>query len=77
MQKKLTPHSLRHTHTSLLAEAGVDLQRIMDRLGHTEDQTTTKIYLHIKRQKKRSFSKVRRTNEKPLIFLCGIKMAPK
>ncbi|WP_353856620.1 hypothetical protein [Bacillus sp. Bos-x628] len=25
----------------------MDLQRIMDRLGHTEDQTTTKIYLHI------------------------------
>ncbi|WP_422101495.1 tyrosine-type recombinase/integrase [Bacillus atrophaeus] len=31
IDKKLTPHTLRHTHTSLLAEAGVDLQRIMDR----------------------------------------------
>ncbi|MEB2272373.1 tyrosine-type recombinase/integrase [Bacillus safensis] len=30
IQKKLTPHSLRHTHTSLLAEAGVNLQRIID-----------------------------------------------
>lgn len=30
----LTPHSLRHTHTSLLAEAGVALEQIMDRLGH-------------------------------------------
>lgn len=32
---ELTPHSLRHTHTSLLAEAGVSLEQIMDRLGHT------------------------------------------
>lgn len=56
IQKKLTPHSLRHTHTSLLAEAGVDLQRIMDRLGHTEDQTTTKIYLHITKDRKKEAS---------------------
>ncbi|WP_254871007.1 tyrosine-type recombinase/integrase [Bacillus sp. Marseille-Q1617] len=31
---QLTPHSLRHTHTSLLAEAGVSLPQIMERLGH-------------------------------------------
>ncbi|MDX7996713.1 tyrosine-type recombinase/integrase [Bacillus subtilis] len=30
IDKKLTPHSLRHTHTSLLGEAGFDLQRIMN-----------------------------------------------
>jgi integrase len=36
----LTPHSLRHTHTSLLAEAGVGLQEIMNRLGHKDDDTT-------------------------------------
>ena len=43
----VTPHSLRHTHTSLLAEAGVDLDEIMDRLGHQDDATTRNIYLHI------------------------------
>nr|WP_189318109.1 tyrosine-type recombinase/integrase [Bacillus sp. LLTC93] len=53
---ELTTHSLRHTHTFLLAEAGVDLQRIMDRLGHTEDQTTTKIYLHITKDRKKEAS---------------------
>lgn len=44
---QLTPHSLRHTHTSLLAEAGVGLEQIMDRLGHTDDHTTKNVYLHV------------------------------
>lgn len=35
LNQALTPHSLRHTHTSLLAEAKVGLEEIMDRLGHT------------------------------------------
>jgi integrase len=33
LNEDLTPHSLRHTHTSLLAEAGVTLEQIMDRLA--------------------------------------------
>ena len=52
----LTPHSLRHTHTSLLAEAGVDLLQIMDRLGHTDDQTTKNIYLHVTKTMKKEAS---------------------
>jgi integrase len=43
----LTPHSLRHTHTSLLAEAGVPLEAIKERLGHGDDEITERIYLHI------------------------------
>lgn len=43
----ITPHSLRHTHTSLLAEAGVSLEEIMDRLGHGDDEVTRKVYLHV------------------------------
>jgi integrase len=54
--KHLTPHSLRHTHTSLLAEAGVELLQIMDRLGHTEDETTTQVYLHITKDRKKEAS---------------------
>ncbi|WP_081791798.1 tyrosine-type recombinase/integrase [Sporolactobacillus terrae] len=42
VKKDLTPHALRHTHTSLLAEAGVDLIRIMERLGHVDDATIRK-----------------------------------
>lgn len=47
LNSDLTPHSLRHTHTSLLAEAGVGLEEIMDRLGHHDDEVTRKVYLHV------------------------------
>ena len=43
----ITPHTFRHTHTSLMAEAGVDLNTIMQRLGHKNDDITREIYLHI------------------------------
>lgn len=46
LNKSLTPHSLRHTHTSLLAEAEVPLEDIMERLGHTDDFTTRIVYRH-------------------------------
>nr|WP_245998333.1 tyrosine-type recombinase/integrase [Siminovitchia terrae] len=53
---QLTPHSLRHTHTSLLAEAGVGLEQIMDRLGHTDDHTTKNVYLHVTKEMKKEAS---------------------
>lgn len=46
LNESLTPHSLRHTHTSLLSEAGVSIERIMERLGHSDDNITKQIYLH-------------------------------
>jgi len=57
LNQDLTPHSLRHTHTSLLAEAGVELQDIMDRLGHSDDDTTKNIYLHVTKPKKKEASR--------------------
>ncbi|WP_328801992.1 tyrosine-type recombinase/integrase [Paenibacillus sp. LX16] len=56
LNENLTPHSLRHTHTSLLAEAGVGLQEIMDRLGHKDDDTTKHVYLHVTKPKKKEAS---------------------
>lgn len=56
LNESLTPHSLRHTHTSLLAEAGVGLPEIMDRLGHTDDETTKRIYLHVTKPMKKEAS---------------------
>lgn len=53
---KLTPHSLRHTHTSLLAEAGVGLTEIMERLGHKDDDTTRNVYLHATKTMKKEAS---------------------
>ncbi|MCF6411504.1 tyrosine-type recombinase/integrase [Alkalihalobacillus sp. EGI L200015] len=47
INKKLTPHSLRHTHTSLLIEAGVGIKEIQQRLGHGDINTTMNIYAHI------------------------------
>lgn len=50
---RLTPHVFRHTHTSLMAEAGVSLEQIQNRLGHSNDETTRAIYLHITKTRKK------------------------
>lgn len=52
----LTVHSLRHTHTSLLAEAGATFEEIMDRLGHKSDVITRAVYLHVTKTKKKEAS---------------------
>lgn len=56
LNESLTPHSLRHTHTSLLAEAGVNLEIIMERLGHSDDKTTRNVYLHVTKEAKKEAS---------------------
>ena len=45
--KKITPHGFRHTHASLLFEAGVTAKIISDRLGHNNVQITLDMYTHI------------------------------
>lgn len=45
--RKLTIHSLRHTHASLMMENGMDEQSIARRLGHTSSKVTKEIYLHV------------------------------
>jgi integrase len=52
LNEDLTPHSLRHTHTSLLAETGISLEQIMDRLGHI----TKNVYLHVTQEMKKEAS---------------------
>ncbi len=56
IKKEITPHGLRHTHTSLLAQAGVSLEEIMERLGHKDDSITREIYLHITKDMKKEAS---------------------
>ncbi|PGT73612.1 tyrosine-type recombinase/integrase [Priestia megaterium] len=56
LNSKLTPHSLRHTHTSLLAQAGVSLPQIMERLGHKDEDTTKNVYLHVTKEMKKEAS---------------------
>lgn len=45
--RRITPHVLRHTHTSLLAAAGVPLETISRRLGHEDSAITKRIYFHV------------------------------
>ncbi|MGO2099621.1 site-specific integrase [Vagococcus salmoninarum] len=50
--KKITTHGFRHTHCSLLFEAGVPLERVQERLGHSDIQTTMNIYTHVSEKSK-------------------------
>ena len=52
LHKRITPHVLRHTHTSLLAEQGIPLDTISRRLGHTDSALTLQIYTHITEKRK-------------------------
>jgi len=45
--KKVTTHGLRHTHCSLLFEAGANIKEVQDRLGHSDVKTTMDIYAHV------------------------------
>lgn len=49
----LSPHSLRHTHVSLLAEIGVDIETIQKRMGHSSDEVTRLIYLHVTKKRRK------------------------
>lgn len=44
---KITTHGLRHSHCSILFEAGVGIKEVQDRLGHSDVQTTLNIYAHV------------------------------
>lgn len=56
LNPNITPHKFRHTHVSLLAELGIGLQEIMDRLGHEDDTTTKSVYWHVTKPKKKEAS---------------------
>ncbi|WP_270283421.1 tyrosine-type recombinase/integrase [Streptococcus infantarius] len=42
----------RHTHISFLAEQGVPLEAIQDRVGHNRGSRVTNIYLHVTQKTK-------------------------
>ncbi len=43
----LTLHGMRHTHASLLLEAGVSPKVVQERLGHSTITTTMDTYAHV------------------------------
>lgn len=46
LHKHVSPHTLRHSHCSMLAAAGVPLEAISTRLGHADSRITKEIYFH-------------------------------
>ncbi|MDE7434448.1 MAG: site-specific integrase [Lachnospiraceae bacterium] len=50
--RKITTHVMRHTHVSLMAEAGVPLDVITRRVGHENSNVTRDVYLHITERQK-------------------------
>ena len=50
--KRITVHGLRHTHCSLLFEAGATVKEVQHRLGHKDIKTTLDIYTHLTKNQK-------------------------
>lgn len=46
IDKNLTSHIFRHSHISFLAESGLPIKSIMDRVGHSNAKITLEIYSH-------------------------------
>ncbi len=45
--KRIRFHDMRHTHATLLLEAGVDITVVSKHLGHASVKTTANLYAHI------------------------------
>lgn len=45
--KKITIHEFRHSHASLLCNAGINIQEVARRLGHSNPEITMRIYAHL------------------------------
>lgn len=44
---RITVHQMRHSHASMLFEAGANVKDVQERLGHADIKTTMNIYTHV------------------------------
>jgi len=49
----VTPHTLRHTHGSLLLDEGWTIAEVSERLGHADPAITARVYSHKMRDRRR------------------------
>ncbi|MDF0478962.1 site-specific integrase [Vagococcus sp. PNs007] len=54
IKKEFTSHKFRHVHITQLAEAGVSLKAIKERVGHIDSKVTEQIYLHVTQEERKN-----------------------
>ena len=53
LEKKISPHTFRHSFATHMIEGGADLRAVQEMLGH-ESITTTEVYTHLDKDYLRS-----------------------
>lgn len=59
IENVITFHGLRHTHASMLIAQGVSLDYVSEILGHADTAITSKIYVHLLKEKRNEEEKKR------------------